>query len=175
MRIANLRLALAFSLFLGSVPAIAAEVAATCFTPGEDCTGLIVHEVEQARREVLVQAYSFTSPQIAKALADARRRGVDVRVILDQSQAGQKKSQIAADTLVIAKVPVLIDDAHAIAHNKVMVLDRRRVVTGSFNFTKAAQDRNAENVVILAGEDVAGRYVENWHRHADHSERYESR
>ncbi len=90
------------------------------------------------KREVLVQAYSFTSPQIAKALADARRRGVDVRVILDQSQTGQKKSQIATDTLVIAKVPVLIDDAHAIAHNKIMVLDRRLVVTGSFNFTKAA-------------------------------------
>jgi phosphatidylserine/phosphatidylglycerophosphate/cardiolipin synthase-like enzyme len=160
MRIANLRLALAFSLFLGSIPAIAADVAEVCFTPGQDCTGLIVHEVEQAKREVLVQAYSFTSPQIAKALADARRRGVDVRVILDQSQTGQKKSQIAADTLVIAKVSVL---------------DRRRVVTGSFNFTKAAQDRNAENVVILAGEDVAGRYVENWHRHAEHSERYDSR
>ncbi|BAE53321.1 hypothetical protein amb4517 [Paramagnetospirillum magneticum AMB-1] len=49
------------------------------------------------------------------------------------------------------------------------------MLTGSFNFTKAAQERNAENVVILAGEDVARAYVENWRRHAGHAERYEGR
>ncbi|WP_231848931.1 phospholipase D-like domain-containing protein [Paramagnetospirillum magneticum] len=78
------------------MPVAAGEVAGVCFTPGEDCTGVIVREIGQARREVLVQAYSFTSPEITKALADARRRGVDVRVILDSSQLGQKKGQAGA-------------------------------------------------------------------------------
>ncbi len=147
-----------------------------CFTPGEDCTGLIVAEVGSAKREVLVQAYSFTSPEIVKALAGAKRRGVDVRVILDKSNACEdgggceKKGAIAADTLRIVKVPVRIDSAHAIAHNKVMVLDGQRVLTGSFNFTKAAQERNAENLLVIADPALAQRYSEKWRQHAEHSD-----
>ena len=160
--------------FLLALPAYAADIS-SCFTPGEDCTGVIVSEIGTAKREVLVQAYSFTSPPIVKALADAKRRGVDVRVILDRSQTGQKKESVAADTLAIAKVPVLVDAAHAIAHNKVMVLDGERVITGSFNFTKAAQDRNAENLLVIADPALAGKYAANWHRHAGHSEAYEGR
>ncbi len=156
-----------------SSPATAADLRA-CFTPGEDCTSLIVSEIGAARREVLVQAYSFTSPPIVKALVDAKKRGIDVRVILDKSNICKKadcenKGQIAADTLRIAKVPVLVDDAHAIAHNKVMVLDGSTVLTGSFNFTKAAQERNAENLLVIRDEIVARRYAENWQRHAGHS------
>jgi len=156
------------------LPANAADIR-TCFTPGGDCTGLIVAEVANAKREVLVQAYSFTSPDIVKALVDAKRRGVDVQVILDKSQTGQKKEGIAADTLIIAKVPVLIDSAHSIAHNKVMVLDSARVITGSFNYTRAAQERNAENVLVIADSDLARRYADNWRHHSAHSGRYESR
>jgi phosphatidylserine/phosphatidylglycerophosphate/cardiolipin synthase-like enzyme len=159
--------------------AAAAEIRA-CFTPGEDCTGLIVAEIAAARSEVLVQAYSFTSPPIVKALVDAKKRGVDVRVIIDKSNICKKadcenKGQIAANTLRIAKVPVLVDDAHAIAHNKVMVLDGQRVITGSFNFTKAAQERNAENLLVVADPALSRRYAEIWRRHASHSDAYEGR
>ena len=88
-----MRLAL-IAQFLLALPAYAADIS-SCFTPGEDCTGVIVSEIGTAKREVLVQAYSFTSPPIVKALADAKRRGVDVRVILDRSQTGQKKESAA--------------------------------------------------------------------------------
>ena len=157
-----------FMIALAVDPANAADIHA-CFTPGEDCTGLIVAEIATAKREVLVQAYSFTSAPIVKALVDAKQRGVDVRVILDKSQVGQKKEGVVADTLAIAKVPVLIDSAHAIAHNKVMVLDGERVITGSFNFTKAAQERNSENLLVIADPALARQYAENWQRHAGHS------
>jgi phosphatidylserine/phosphatidylglycerophosphate/cardiolipin synthase-like enzyme len=84
-----------------ALPAHGAGVATTCFTPGEDCTSVIVGEIAAAKREVLVQAYSFTSPEIVKALIDARKRGVDVRAILDRSNFCKKdgcdnKGQIAA-------------------------------------------------------------------------------
>ncbi|CUW37138.1 putative phospholipase D (PLD) [Magnetospirillum sp. XM-1] len=147
----------------------------SCFTPGEDCTGVIAAEIAASQHEVLVQAYSFTSPEIVRALLDAKKRGADVRVILDKSNACsdsgncEKKGAIAAETLALAKVPVLVDRRHAIAHNKVMVLDGNRVITGSFNFTRAAQDKNAENLLVIADGGLARRYRENWLAHAQHS------
>ncbi|WP_052473431.1 phospholipase D family nuclease [Paramagnetospirillum magnetotacticum] len=169
----------AFGALLFSTSGAIARDPQVCFTPGEDCTGIIVDQVTSARREVLVQAYSFTSPEIVKALAAAKRRGTDVRVILDKSNTCrdggdcEKKGAIAADTLSIAKATVLVDRRHAIAHNKIIIIDGQRAITGSFNFTRAAQDKNAENLIIIQDEDLARKYRTNWMRHADHSERYE--
>lgn len=163
-----------------AVPAAeAGEIATVCFTPGQDCTGLIVREIAAAKSEVLVQAYSFTSPEIAGALAYAARHGVTVKAIIDPSNLKGKeagnKGHHAAEALALAGAIVQIDDAHGIAHNKVIVIDRRRVVTGSFNFSRSAQERNAENVVVIDGADVAGRYVTNWWAHAGHASPYPRR
>ncbi len=157
----------------------AAEVDAVCFTPGGACTDVIVDRIGAAQQQVLVQAYSFTSPEIVKALIAAKKRGVDVRAILDKSNTCkdgkgecEKKAAIAADTLAIAKVPTYVDRAHAIAHNKILIIDGERVITGSFNFTRSAQDRNAENLLVLHDRKLAGQYITNWHEHAGHSEIY---
>lgn len=165
--------ALALSLLI--MPPAWAGDARVCFTPGEDCTGMLVTEIATARREILVQAYGFTNPAIAQALADARRREVAVSVILDGGALGQKAGSAVAQQLAAAGIHILVDGDHAIAHNKVMVIDGSTVVTGSFNFTRSAQSRNAENLVILHDETLAGRYAANWHRHADHSPPFEAR
>lgn len=157
-------------------PSVAAERTASwevCFTPGGNCTDVIVKEIGSARKSILVQAYSFTSPPIAEALVKAKARGVDVRVILDKSQRTEKYS--GATFLTNGGVPILIDNNHAIAHNKVMVLDDEVAITGSFNFTRAAQERNAENVLVLRDKALSAQYTENWHKHAAHSESYERR
>lgn len=142
------------------------------FSPDGGCTTAIVNELRDTKRTVLIQAYSFTSVPIARAMVEAHRRGVQVRVILDSSQRTEKYS--SADFLANAGIEVLIDEAHAIAHNKVMVLDGERVITGSFNFTKAAEDKNAENVVLLRSQEIAATYAANWMAHQAHSQRYTS-
>lgn len=139
------------------------------FSPKGGATDAVVAAVGKARDSVLVQAYSFTSSAIAKALLDAHQRGVRVEVILDKSQRSEKYS--SADFLARAGIPVRIDAAHAIAHNKVMVIDGTTVITGSFNFTRAAEEQNAENLLILRDPGLA-RYAENWRAHAQHSEPY---
>lgn len=93
------------------------------------------------------RAYSLTRAPIAKALVDARKRGVRVQVILDKSQRREKYTE--ADFLLHAGVPTFIDDRHAIAHNKIMIVDGATIVTGSFNFTKAAEEGNAENLLVI--------------------------
>jgi phosphatidylserine/phosphatidylglycerophosphate/cardiolipin synthase-like enzyme len=144
------------------------------FSPDGGGTQAIIRELDQARSEVLIQAYSFTSAPIAKAVVAAHRRGVRVTVVLDKSQKMQKYS--SADFLARAGVPTYIDAEHAIAHNKVMIIDNETLITGSFNFTRAAEEKNAENLLVLKGNrPLAKRYVRNFEEHRDHSERYRGR
>jgi phosphatidylserine/phosphatidylglycerophosphate/cardiolipin synthase-like enzyme len=117
-----------------------------------------------------VQAYSFTSAPIAKALVDAHRRGVKVTVILDKSQRTERCSE--ADFLLHADIPTFIDAKHAIAHNKIMVIDGKTILTGSFNFTKAAEMNNAENLLVIQDAALAAKYTANWQAHLKHSEEY---
>jgi len=143
------------------------------FSPRGGCTEAIVAEIGRAKNTILVQAYSFTSAPIAEALRDAHRRGVQVAVILDRSQESEKYS--SADFVLHAGIPTRIDDRHAIAHNKIMILDGQTVITGSFNFTKAAEESNAENLLILRDAAIADMYTQNWKLHAEHSKPYQGK
>jgi phosphatidylserine/phosphatidylglycerophosphate/cardiolipin synthase-like enzyme len=149
-------------------PVWAAEPAwHVCFTPGQDCTELIVSEIAQARSEILVQAYSFTSVPILSALKAAHDRGVDVRVIVDKTSARISKSgsrYSAATYLTNAGIQAWVDVHVSIAHNKVMVIDKVTVITGSFNFTAAAQNHNAENLLVIRDTELARLYGDNWRR-----------
>jgi phosphatidylserine/phosphatidylglycerophosphate/cardiolipin synthase-like enzyme len=143
------------------------------FSPHGGCTDAIIRELNKAKNTILVQAYTFTSAPIAKALLDAHKREVKVEVILDKSQRTQKYS--SATFLFNAGIPVKIDAQHAIAHNKVMIIDGETVITGSFNSTKAAEENNAENLLVTHDKKLAERYTKNWQGHARHSEVYEGR
>jgi len=138
------------------------------FSPGGGCTSAVVKEVGKARKEVLVQAYSFTSAPIAKALVEAHKRGVKVSILLDKSQRTERYSSLTFFNN--AGMNVKIDDAHAIAHNKVIVIDGKLIITGSFNFTKAAEERNAENLLIIRNnEKLTKAYIDNFVNHNNHS------
>ena len=137
------------------------------FSPHGGCTEAVVREITAAKSKILVQAYSFTSAPIAKSLAEAHGRGVDVQVVLDRSQETEKYS--SATFLLHAGIPTRIDSEHAIAHNKVMILDDAVVITGSFNFTAQAENRNAENLLVIRDPQIARKYTANWQDHWSHS------
>jgi phosphatidylserine/phosphatidylglycerophosphate/cardiolipin synthase-like enzyme len=141
------------------------------FSPNGGATAAVVAELNAARESIDVQAYSFTSTPIARAVKTAFERGVKVRVILDKSQ--QTAQYTSATYLFNAGVPVFIDAKHQIAHNKVILIDGRTILTGSFNFTEAAEDRNAENLLIIRDDPaLAARYTGNFAEHLAHSEKY---
>lgn len=140
------------------------------FSPRGGCTEAIVKHLAKAEKAIYVFAYSFTSPAITQALIDAQARGVEVVVILDKSQS--RGQGAAGSTLRDAGVRVYIDSAHAIAHNKVMLVDGHTLITGSFNFTKAAEERNAENLVVLESPEAVGLYEEEFRKHLGHSLAY---
>lgn len=141
------------------------------FSPQGGCTEAIVAEVNQSQRELLVQAYSFTSQPIAAACVAAHQRGVNVIAILDKSQ--ETEQYTAADFLLNSGIPTVIDAKHQIAHNKVILIDGRTVITGSFNFTSNAEKSNAENLLIIHDRpDLYAAYEANMRTHFEHSERY---
>jgi phosphatidylserine/phosphatidylglycerophosphate/cardiolipin synthase-like enzyme len=98
---------------------------------------------------------------------------VKVEVILDKSQRTEKYS--SADFVLHAGIPIKIDAAHAIAHNKIMIVDGQVVITGSFNFTKNAEESNAENLLVIRDTALADKYAANWKIHAAHSQVYEAK
>lgn len=140
------------------------------FSPRGGAQDALVATIGQAKDSIFVQAYSFTSAPIAKALVDAAKRGVKIEAILDKSQRSERYT--GATFLRNEGIPVYIDDKHAIAHNKVMIIDGSIVVTGSFNFTKAAEEKNAENLLIIRDKEMAKIYMDNLDKHKEHSEKF---
>lgn len=147
---------------LASIPISTCPDIQVCFTPGQNCTTEIIEVIDAAKKSIFVQAYSFTSAPIVTHLIAAKNRGILVNVILDKSQKSQRYS--ASHLLVTQHIPCWIDYKPAIAHNKIMIIDEKEVITGSFNFTKAAQSRNAENVLIIRDPSLAKLYMQNWRR-----------
>jgi phosphatidylserine/phosphatidylglycerophosphate/cardiolipin synthase-like enzyme len=152
-------------------PALAACTDASvdvCFRPGKaSCAEQVIDALVGAKQTLLVQAYGFTNPQIVQAIGDARKRGVNVRVVLDKTNASKRDGQpryTGATYLTNANVPVRIDGKVAIAHNKVMVIDGELVIGGSYNYTRSAEDKNAENVTFTKSACVAKFYRDNFEK-----------
>jgi phospholipase D len=132
-----------------------------CFTPPSGCTAIIVKAISSAKESIYVQAYGMSSAPIVKALINAKARGVAVEILLDKSNLKQGYSKI--NELHESGIIVGIDRIAGIAHNKVIIIDHEKVITGSFNFTAAAETRNAENVIIVEDTNIAKQYLKNWH------------
>jgi len=131
------------------------------FSPDGGCTQAICETLAAAKQTILFQAYSFTSRPIAKALAEAKGRGVRVTAIVDKENEGPGYNQVK--TLVRAGIPVLVDFLPTIAHNKVIIVDESTVITGSFNFTTAAEHDNTENLLIIRDDpNLASKYKANF-------------
>jgi phosphatidylserine/phosphatidylglycerophosphate/cardiolipin synthase-like enzyme len=137
------------------------------FSPRGGCTATVVSDIAGAKQSVYVQAYLITSQPIATALAEARGRGVEVRVILDAKGAKMQGSRYL--WLLSKNVPTTLDSRHPIAHNKVMIIDHRLTITGSFNFTAQAENENAENLLEVENGPLAQEYENNFRLHANHS------
>lgn len=138
------------------------------FSPKGGCENALVQELKKARKEILVQAYSFTADPLTFALVDAKKRGVHVEIVLDKSNESERYSDLKI--FLDQGLHPLVDSEHAIAHNKVVIIDQKVVVTGSYNFTNQAEGENAENMVVLKGfPEIVKKYRENFLAHKAHS------
>lgn len=133
-----------------------------CFTPPRGCGELIARQIHQAKESIFLQAYGFTSIKIIQQLIAAHQRGVKVYILLDKSNLtdAYSKMRLAQE----AGLAIYVDRTSGIAHNKVIVIDKKQVITGSFNFTDSADKYNAENVLLVNNPDLAKKYLDNWYK-----------
>jgi phosphatidylserine/phosphatidylglycerophosphate/cardiolipin synthase-like enzyme len=141
-----------------------------CFSPGGGCLDVIAAEVAKAKTDLRIQAYSLNAKAIADAVIAARNSGVDVEIILDSRSSTARNNAMFFSTL--NGIPTWLDGRHALVDSNVIIIDKAVVITGSFSFTKEAEDRNAENLTVIRSARVAGTYLENWNLHRSHSEEF---
>ncbi len=148
------------------------------FSPWNDPEQALLKAIDDAREQILVQAYLFTSKPLARGLIAAHRRGVRVEVLLD-AESNRPNSLSVMPEVLNAGIPVAVETRYNIAHNKLMIIDpasrHGAVATGSYNFTRSARVANAENMLILRDNPaLAQAYARNWQRHRAEALRLDS-
>ncbi len=132
------------------------------FAPEDGVERQIRAEIGDADESIDFMAFSFTSKPIAETMADRMKWGVKVRGLMETrgSETRYSRDNYLADR----GAKIYLDDNPKSMHHKVIVIDGKTVITGSYNFSKSAETRNDENVLIVHSEDVAGKFVREFER-----------
>ena len=164
--------------FIFSAAPAAAEMAVqACFSPAGKCSALIVREIQQAKKEILVAVYAFTSDELAAAVVQAKKRGLSVQVVIDRDfDAGNEKSKgkfLEAQKVPLRRVAAMkshtAEREAGLMHQKFAIIDRNTVFTGSYNWSHAADSVNDENLLLFrdAGplaEEYRKVFLQLWER-----------
>ncbi|MBP2157424.1 phospholipase D family protein [Erwinia rhapontici] len=143
--------------------AVAAPSIDVGFSPEGSALKLVLSTLDDARENIRLMGYSFTSPEIVKSLVAAKRRGVDVRVVVDENGNRSKASQSAMNVIVNAGIPLRTNGQYKIMHDKVIISDDQNVELGSFNYSRSAADSNSENALVVRGMPaLAQTYLVHW-------------
>ena len=154
---------------------LAGMVVQTCFSPAGQCSHHILREILRARREILVAVFAFTNDDIARALVEAKKRGIEVRVVLDREFDRENDfsqgSYLKKKGLSVRRVSGRSKgkQKHGSMHQKFAVIDSRVVFTGSYNWTASADNYNDENLLMFhdAGplaEDYRRQFLRLWEK-----------
>ena len=154
-----------------ATPPTAGAVASNAyFSPGETCLGQIVNLIGQARRTADLCVFTITDDRISRAVLDAHRRGVAVRVISDNEKAHDAGSDI--QKFRDAGIPVKLDDMRGPAdhgltghmHHKFAIFDGARLLNGSYNWTRGAADMNYENITVTTDPKLVAAFAAEFKR-----------
>lgn len=133
------------------------------FSPEGSAEQLVLRTLDEAHESIRLMGYSFTSPTIVKSLVAAKRRGVDVRVVVDDKGNRSKASQAAMNVVVNTGIPLRTNGQYKIMHDKVIITDGQNVELGSFNYTRSAAESNSENALVVRGvPSLAQMYLTHW-------------
>ena len=130
------------------------------FSPVDLVTDKLVAYVQDAQKSIRFMIFTYTSIPLADAMIARYQAGVDIQGVIENRGA----SNGALVPLFCAKVPVKLDGNKYTMHHKIIVLDESIVITGSFNFTKSADEENDDNVIVIHNPDLAKLYLQEFDR-----------
>lgn len=129
------------------------------FSLYDDPQSAIVKSIDNAKDTLNIAMYYFTEREIAQAVIRAKERGIDIKIYLDKSQVNHEQSK--SRYLINNGIEnIRISSNNYIMHNKFAVIDNRIVITGSYNWTAYAGEKNDENLLIIDDEEIVKRYQE---------------
>jgi phosphatidylserine/phosphatidylglycerophosphate/cardiolipin synthase-like enzyme len=131
------------------------------FSPEDGTLKHILNAVNAAQKSIDFMAYSFTTDELAKAIIERAKTGVGVRGVFDQDQY-HSNAGTAFDTLRNAGMDVWLDGNPRLMHHKVIIIDQKVVITGSYNFSNNAEHNNDENTLIIHNQDIAAQYTKEF-------------
>lgn len=162
-------------LTLSTGAAVAAPSIDVGFSPEGSAQQLVLRTLDEAHESIRLMGYSFTSPEVVKSLVAAKRRGVDVRVVVDDKGNRSKASQAAMNVVVNAGIPLRTNSQYKIMHDKVIITDGQNVELGSFNYTRSAAESNSENALVVRGVPaLAQTYLAHWQSRWDGGKDWQS-
>ena len=132
------------------------------FAPEDEVGSKVVELLETARDSIYFMAFSFTHEEIGATVLARAQAGIEVRGIFETRGSETEYSELPL--LYCAGVPVRQDGNPRTFHHKVFVIDKETVITGSFNFSANADERNDENVIVITNRDIASRYLQEFDR-----------
>ncbi|MEI2630526.1 phospholipase D family protein [Erwinia aphidicola] len=155
--------------------AVAAPSIDAGFSPEGSAQQLVLRTLDDARESIRLMGYSFTSPDVVKSLVAARRRGVDVRVVVDDRGNRSRASQSAMNVVVNAGIPLRTNGQYKIMHDKVIITDGQNVQLGSYNYTRSAAESNSENALVVREVPaLAQTYLAHWQSRWDGGKDWQS-
>jgi hypothetical protein len=132
------------------------------FSPRGGARWTLLYWIGRANESIYVLIYSFTLDDVASALATAKARGVEVKVVMESSQLRVRGGEYP--TLVAAGIPVRVYEGRGLMHDKVAIIDGYIVITGSYNWSVSAEQRNIENLIVLFDPELAEIYTEHFNQ-----------
>ncbi|MBF0504370.1 MAG: phospholipase D family protein [Candidatus Omnitrophica bacterium] len=130
------------------------------FSPNGACQEAVISKIKSAVQTIDIAMYYLSSGPIARALKDAYERQVRLRIVLDQSQEIESSSK--SGYLIKHGCKVKYHLGFGLMHNKFAIIDRKVLITGSFNWTRTAQEKNEENLLIIADTGTIEKYEERF-------------
>jgi phosphatidylserine/phosphatidylglycerophosphate/cardiolipin synthase-like enzyme len=133
------------------------------FSPDDGVQASLLELLENAEKNISFMAFSFTADEVGNVMRARAKEGVEVQGVMEEEQV---KSNIGTefDAFKQAGLDVRIDGNEGQMHHKVIIIDASIVVTGSYNFTKSAETRNDENLLVIYNEDIAALFMQEFYR-----------
>lgn len=163
MKLTFAAIAMAASLNFSTCASSATPSIEVGFSPEGSAEQRVIQTLDNAHKSIRLMGYSFTSPEVVKSLVAAKRRGVDVMVVVDEKGNRNKASQAAMNVVVNAGIPLRTNGQYKIMHDKVIITDGQNVEAGSFNYSRSAAESNSENALVVRGVPaLAQTYLAHW-------------
>jgi len=132
------------------------------FSPGDDCENAIVSCIRNAKHSVKICVFTISENVISDAVVKAHKKGISVKIITDNDKLNDMGSDIRM--LSKAGIRIRIDQSSSHMHHKFCVVDKEVLLTGSYNWTKSAADRNQENILVTEDPKMVKSYLSEFEK-----------